>query len=117
MDNKLVLLGFLILLVLYIGSRLNLDLYKTGTENLNNTSVTSVITTKSLLPSDDIIANNVYEYIKSTDEDFQEYIHFLNKIKNTNLKLIASSVFYELKTLKKYNNLDKKNILRIMTSS
>jgi len=114
-DNKSVIIAIIILIFFYIVIRMysHQTWINHNTENLNNTTVTE---TKSLLPSDDIIATKVYEYIKLKDEDFPEYIQFLKNINNTNLKLIDAKVFYELKTLKKYNNLSSQSVLNIMTS-
>jgi hypothetical protein len=113
-DNNLVIIAIIVLVFLYIVFHVysTPDFWNRGTENLNNTTET-----KTLLPSDHVIAVKVYEYIKSKDEDFPDYIQFLKNINNTNLKLINVQVFYELKTLKKYKNLNTQSILDIMTSN
>ena len=112
-ENKFVIITVIVLVFLCIVFHVY---YKTDqdTENLNNTN--TVKETKTLLPSDHVIAVKVYEYIKSKDEDFPDYIQFLKSINNTNLKLINAQVFYELKTLKKYKNLNTQNVLDIMRS-
>lgn len=46
--------------------------------------------------------------------DFIDYINLLNKIQNTNLKIINQETFFELKTLNKLNKLNVDAIKKLM---
>lgn len=48
------------------------------------------------------------------DPDFIDYINLLNKIENTNLKIINQETFFELKTLNKLNKLNIDAVKKLM---
>jgi hypothetical protein len=50
----------------------------------------------------------------TVDTTFGDYINFLSSIKNTNLHIIDNEVFATFKSLKKRNNLTKKEIMNEM---
>lgn len=67
-----------------------------------------------LSESDKLMVDKVFKYIRDTDEDFKEYLKFLEESGNSNLKLIDTQLFNGLKFLKNKKMLTKTDIISAM---
>jgi len=58
-------------------------------------------------------AKTILNYLK-TDTEFEDYLSFLKKNKNTSYELVKLDTFYEFRTLKNINRLTENDILSRM---
>jgi hypothetical protein len=91
MDNNIILLGIALIAIYYF--------FFYNKEQLTN-----------LTSEQQIFVDGLYDYINNNDLTFDQYIDYLNKVQNTNLKIIDNEVFVGFKLAKKKGIFTKQSI-------
>lgn len=65
----------------------------------------------NLNPKEQAFVDNLYDFIMNNDVSFEEYLKYLNAVKNTNLKIIDNEIFVSFKLAKKKGTFTKQSIL------
>lgn len=91
MDNNIILLGIALIAIYYF--------FFYNKEQLTD-----------LTPENQAFIDGLYNFINDSDVTYENYLQYLNKVKNTNLKIINNEVFVGFKIAKKKGTFTKQLI-------